>query len=77
MVSLILGILGLGMFWLFGVVPLTALILAMQSRAATKGAGLPMRGTASAGAILGALGILGAVLVLLQFFDDLAQGRFN
>jgi len=38
--SLILGIVGIPFFWLFGVAPVLAIIFAFQSRAKSKNAGL-------------------------------------
>jgi hypothetical protein len=65
--SLILGVAGVFTFWLFGVVPLVAFILGMQSRTRSKGARMPMQGMAIAGVILGVLGMLAALPIILKY----------
>ena len=70
--ALVCGLVGLVMFWLFGIVPLLALIFGLVSTRTINRSGGTLRGLgqARAGWILGLIGVLGAAVFLWAVATD-------
>jgi len=78
--ALVCGLVGLATFWLFGIVPLLALIFGLSSVRTIRNSGGTLRGLgmARAGWILGLIGVVGAAAFLWAGFtgrlDDESEG---
>ena len=76
--ALILGLCSLVLFWLFGIVPILAIVLGGIALSRTGKQGRPGKGMALAGVILGTLGVIGFVILMIVVSmeeDDEDAGR--